>query len=338
MEKIQNQQPLISVIVPVYNVENYLPACLDSLLAQTWKNFEVIAINDGSPDNCGKILEEYARRDVRVQVFLKENGGVSAARNFGMEKAAGTYIAFVDPDDLVYPCYLEWMYEAAVEKQVRMVQCDFCDLPEDVTIEQMPQPSKPPVCQTFTREEFSFSGSRPNGRGNCWLGLYHRSIVENLRFDEALHAGEDVLFVTQAKLAAGSIAVMDSKLYGYRQAENSQYRSEYKPQQYTEVEAWEKINKLVQSESENMRQLSEEYLLIACAHVYYRMQNSPYADIKLLKNVRKTAQKHKAAAWRIPNYKLREKGKVLMLIYIPYLGIVLWKCGNAVKQIVRKNF
>ena len=102
---------LISVIVPVYNVEKYLPACLDSLLAQTYPDFELLCVNDGSPDGSQAILEQYAQKDSRVRVFCKENGGVSAARNFGLEQARGTYISFMDADDLVVPQYLERLLE-----------------------------------------------------------------------------------------------------------------------------------------------------------------------------------------------------------------------------------
>ena len=102
------EQPLISVIVPVYKVEKYLPACLDSLLAQTYQNFELLLVDDGSPDKCWEILQQYAAQDARVCIFRKENGGVSSARNFGLEQARGEYICFVDSDDLVLPQYLEW--------------------------------------------------------------------------------------------------------------------------------------------------------------------------------------------------------------------------------------
>lgn len=95
------EQPLISVIVPVYKVEKYLPACLDSLLAQTYQNFELLLVDDGSPDKCWEILQQYAAQDARVCIFRKENGGVSSARNFGLEQARGEYICFVDSDDLV---------------------------------------------------------------------------------------------------------------------------------------------------------------------------------------------------------------------------------------------
>ena len=90
------KSPLISVIVPVYKVEKYLPACLDSLLAQTYRNFELIVVNDGSPDDCWQIMQRYAAQDARVRIFNKENGGVSSARNFGLDVARGEYIGFVD--------------------------------------------------------------------------------------------------------------------------------------------------------------------------------------------------------------------------------------------------
>ena len=106
------KSPLISVIVPVYKVEKYLPACLDSLLAQTYRNFELIVVNDGSPDDCWQIMQRYAAQDARVRIFNKENGGVSSARNFGLDVARGEYIGFVDSDDFVLPQYLEWLYDA----------------------------------------------------------------------------------------------------------------------------------------------------------------------------------------------------------------------------------
>ena len=91
--------PELSVVVPIYDVEDYLPECLDSLIGQTFKNLEIICVNDGSPDNCIEILREYERKDSRIIVIDKPNGGVSSARNVGMRAAKGEYLTFVDPDD-----------------------------------------------------------------------------------------------------------------------------------------------------------------------------------------------------------------------------------------------
>ena len=98
---------MVSVIVPVYKVEPFLRRCVDSLLSQTYQNLEIILVDDGSPDRCGQICDEYAAQDARVKVIHKENGGVSSARNAGIEAAAGEYVTFVDSDDWVEP----WAYQ-----------------------------------------------------------------------------------------------------------------------------------------------------------------------------------------------------------------------------------
>ena len=99
--------PLISVIAPVYNVKKYLPEFLDSMLAQTYQNFELLLVDDGSTDAGLEVLQCYAAQDARLRIFCKENGGVSSARNFGLGQARGEYICFVDSDDLVLPQYLD---------------------------------------------------------------------------------------------------------------------------------------------------------------------------------------------------------------------------------------
>ena len=107
---------LISIIVPIYNVENYLRQCLDSIQNQTYQNFECLLINDGSPDNSADICREYLEKDSRFKYFEKENGGVSSARNLGIECSGGTYITFIDADDWVDSDYLEVLYNALIDE------------------------------------------------------------------------------------------------------------------------------------------------------------------------------------------------------------------------------
>ena len=101
------EKDLISVIVPVYKVEKYLEKCIESIIKQTYTNLQIILVDDGSPDNCGKICDEYAKKDSRIEVIHKINGGLSDARNVGINRANGRYIGFVDSDDYVEPDYLE---------------------------------------------------------------------------------------------------------------------------------------------------------------------------------------------------------------------------------------
>lgn len=110
---MNNSKPTISVIVPVYNAEKYLHRCVDSILSQTFTDFEVLLINDGSTDTSGVICDEYAQKDARVRVFHKENGGVSSARNVGIKNMRGLYSIHVDSDDWVEPSYLKDLYSCA---------------------------------------------------------------------------------------------------------------------------------------------------------------------------------------------------------------------------------
>lgn len=116
--------PIISIIVPIYNTEKYIRKCLDSILAQTHTNWEAILIDDGSPDNCGMICDEYAQKDKRFKVIHQENGGVVKARNKGIKIASGTYLAFVDSDDYIEPTMLEEMLLSATKQGLDIVWCD----------------------------------------------------------------------------------------------------------------------------------------------------------------------------------------------------------------------
>lgn len=117
--------PKISVITPVYNVENYLRKCVDSILAQTFTDFELFIVDDGSSDECGKIADEYEKKDFRIYVIHKENGGAPSARNAGIEKATGEYYYFPDPDDWIEPTYLQALYDKAVNTGAELVISGF---------------------------------------------------------------------------------------------------------------------------------------------------------------------------------------------------------------------
>lgn len=116
--------PKVSVIVPVYNVESYLEKCLESLVNQTLKDIEIIIVNDGSPDNSQKIIDRYTKKCKNIKAYLKENGGLSDARNYGLKKASGKYIAFLDSDDYVTTDMYESMYKKAISGNFDMVVCD----------------------------------------------------------------------------------------------------------------------------------------------------------------------------------------------------------------------
>ena len=180
----------ISVIVPVYNVEQYLPQCLDSIINQTYKDLEIICVDDGSPDNSGKILDEYAKKDNRIKVIHQENGGLSEARNTGLDNATGDWISFVDSDDYVALDYYETMIKAVKENGADVVQCGHS------------------VFSTQVDKTFSYKTKTVEGfiniiknlkRGYVWNKLWKAELIQknNLRFYPKIYI-EDILFSIMA--------------------------------------------------------------------------------------------------------------------------------------------
>ena len=127
---------LISVIVPIYNVEKYLNRCVDSIINQTYKNLEIILVDDGSPDNCGKICDEYAKKDKRIKVIHKKNGGLSDARNAGIDLAKGKYIGFVDSDDYIEKDMYSYLYNLVLENNAQISICNWYEVNENERIDK----------------------------------------------------------------------------------------------------------------------------------------------------------------------------------------------------------
>ena len=176
---------LISIIVPIYNVESYLRMCLDSIEHQTYSNIEVLLINDGSPDSSGEICQEYVARDSRFRYFEKENGGLSDARNYGIERSNGMYLTFVDSDDWVEPTYIDDMYQAALKNDSEIVVSNYTqfDVKEnhylvhvwddyyEETYERKELINRLPLLE---RRDYSFITS--------WGILFSRSLFDNIQF------------------------------------------------------------------------------------------------------------------------------------------------------------
>lgn len=199
--------PTISVIVPVYNVEKYLRCCVDSILAQTFTDIEVLLVDDGSTDSSGAICDEYAKIDNRVRVFHKANGGVSSARNLGLDEATGKWIMFVDSDDKVAPQICECLLEYAEEGILPT-----CPLGKWVEEEIELTDSKDILTTTYTIERFDkVPAPGPVAK------LYERQIIgNNLRFNNNFSFAEDAIFNYQYYQKIKGFTIVQSKMYFYR--------------------------------------------------------------------------------------------------------------------------
>lgn len=182
----------ISVIVPIYNTEKYLKKCVDSILSQTYRNLEVVLVDDGSTDGSGKICDEYAENDARVRVIHKENGGLSSARNAGLDAATGDFIAFVDSDDRISPDIYEKMACALGDEKDVIANCMYVREDEDGKI----FPSSVPHTEdeSLSSEQLLCELLMHTGDVSACTKLYPREVLENLRFPEGI-LNEDFVFM-----------------------------------------------------------------------------------------------------------------------------------------------
>ncbi|MBR0353401.1 MAG: glycosyltransferase [Oscillospiraceae bacterium] len=227
--------PKISIIVPVYKVEPYLRRCVDSILAQTFKDFELILVDDGSPDTCGKICDEYAEIDPRIHAIHQENGGLSAARNAGIdwsfEKSSSSWIAFVDSDDWVHPDYLKYLYRAAVENDVKISICDY--------EETEGQETELPCFYKADRINWESIFIHNNVRAVvAWNKLYAKELFDSIRFPVGkLHEDE---FLTYRLLdTADTVVFIPLALYYYFQNPEGITKSAFSLKRMDSLEALE---------------------------------------------------------------------------------------------------
>lgn len=215
----------LSIIIPIYNIEGYLPTCLNSILQQDFSDYELLLINDGSTDSSGKICDEFALKNDHIRVFHKENAGVSAARNLGLEKAEGKWICFIDGDD-------------QIEKDSLKTLMDYADLndPELLIARSfhyengVKKQEKYPFDNSFLNN--SYGGyelivSKSYKRGSVWGGIFNRSFLNKnqIRFPISLKNGEDSIFISLCHLYAKRLFFIDVDFYLVTEREGSASRS-----------------------------------------------------------------------------------------------------------------
>ena len=218
----KSDKPLISVVVPVYKVEPYLKKCVESILAQTYSNLEIILVDDGSPDNCGKICDYFKQKDPRVTVIHKSNGGLSSARNAGIENAHGEYIGFVDSDDAIEPYMYEKLYQAIQRDKTKLAVCAVNYVYEDGKILRKPGIGRDKIFD-FAQAMIEMNLHRLFDMAT-WSKLYHRDLFEKLRFPVG-KLSEDYYVMFRILDRAQKISYVDVACYNYLQRKNSVTRS-----------------------------------------------------------------------------------------------------------------
>lgn len=209
------RQHLISVIIPVYNTADYIERCLDSIINQSYKLLEIICINDGSTDSSLTILKQYSKRDSRIKVVSKKQGGVSSARNEGLRIASGDYIAFIDSDDWIHNKYFEYLIDA-VEKDGDIAICRYKkvnDFSDDVVVNTSCIKTEITNIEEAVADDYV--------KSQIWGRIYKKAIIDQITFSTGINIGEDTEFNLKSMLKAKKIVLIESPLYYYFVRNNS---------------------------------------------------------------------------------------------------------------------
>lgn len=271
-------EPKISIILPVYNVEKYLERCVESLINQTHKNIEIILVDDGSKDNSGKLCDELAQRDSRIVVYHKENGGLSDARNYGIDKSTSDYVGFVDSDDFVD----EDMYEILLANLLKYdSEISFCRL-NDVYNDEIKKDNTENNPYLMTSEQAIkmvleakiFSVTAVNK-------LYKKSLFDQIRFDKGKIA-EDAFIMVDLLSRCEKIAATEAKKYYYMHRENSITTQKFTPKFLNVIEAYEKNAKIVSDKYPDLKYQADTRICWAYFYVLDRLlKDEEYKDEKL---------------------------------------------------------
>ncbi|WP_051209955.1 glycosyltransferase [Gelidibacter mesophilus] len=281
---------LISIIVPVYNVEKFIDRCIQSILNQTYKNLEIILINDGSTDESGSICDQYALKDNRVVVYHIVNGGSSIARNLGLKKSRGEYIGFVDSDDWVKPNMFNELLKFALENDLKVVETNFTTshITEENSIPENP------VGGRIEERIIALKRIISNTGFSVWRRLYHRSILKNRFFIEnVLH--QDVYYTIDILNEISYLGYIEIPLYVYNdQNLTSVIRSNYSIKKLNSINAGSYVVENTLQYNDEIQDLAKQYLLEFLTYHYDGLTRNNELDKagKHRKNIRKIMKKN----------------------------------------------
>ena len=327
----------ISIIVPVYNIEHYLPRCLDSILSQTHRNIEVIVVDDGSTDNSAYVIKKYAKKDSRVIPLFKKNSGVSDTRNKALDKATGEYIGFVDGDDYIEPNMFAILLDNALKYEADISHCGY----------QMVFPSR--VDYYFNtgtlREQDNRQGLRDLMSGNnlvepgIWNKLYTREVIGKTRMAVDIKINEDYLFNVEVFRNARKSVFEDRPLYHYILRKNSAATSNITEKKlFDGITVRERILRLFENKDKELYHMALSGLLINNISLYRTLVTNKTAKkfsdkkSKVKADIRKQYAKAKTEGILTKRIKM----DCFLIFYLPFAYRWLYKCYFAFSKSDRK--
>lgn len=313
--------PLVSIIVPCYNVEHYLPKCIDSILNQTYKNLEVWLVDDGSPDKCGAICDEYAKKDTRIKVIHKKNGGLADARNVALDVMTGEYVVCVDSDDYISPTHIEGLYHL-IEKYGADVSVNtFCSFYEGASPHPSPKSAKDWVLDGLHATEMMFY--QENFDNTAWGKMYKASLFYGIRYPKGL-LFEDLPTTYRLLLKANKVVFNDEQSYFYLLRSNSIEGAAFSPHK---LDSGLQLMALMDKDRDKLQPIIKSYNCRMVSFVFYLLLQMPERYV----HRKDFEERIRKVRWSVlMDGRARKKARVACLISFVGFGIVQ-KVFNKVK-------
>ncbi|WP_407725166.1 glycosyltransferase [Ruminococcus sp. JL13D9] len=310
------ENPLISIIVPIFNVEAYLNRCVESIVNQTYQKLEIILVDDGSPDNCPRMCDDWAKKDSRIKVIHKENGGLSDARNAGMKITTGEYISFIDSDDYIETCMIEILYEA-----IKKYDCDIASCRVRIVMDD--KPSIPLTSAIDNKKVFDNSLQSMedliNGKHllqTVWNKLYRKKTIENIEFP-INKINEDEFWTWKAIANSKRVVCVNSILYNYylRSGSIMQGGINYSPMPVLEAK-YERL-KFIETNMPALRNVARVDLLNTCLFQALRSKRLLQRDDnqRYFKEIKKIANQCCPDIEYVKSLKLKKRLRVISLCH-----------------------
>lgn len=309
----ETTEPLISIVVPIYKVEKYLNRCVDSILNQTYHNIEVILVDDGSPDQCGVICDEYQKKDTRIKVIHKKNGGLSDARNAGIKIAHGEYITCIDSDDFISPVFLENLWTAMKKSKCEIATSWFVDYYEG---DKIPKAQKLDIkdIQVLNREEFYERLLYQDGvEVSAWGKLYKANLFQGVEYPVG-KLYEDIPTTYRLVEKTTRIAVIPNVDYFYFQRKTSIAQAKFSIAKMDAIRYMNDFKNFITVNYPSLKKAAECRYFSTVCNIVFQIKDTNYENerIMLWKEIKKY---RKSIAF---NSSARKKAKVAAII--SYLG------------------
>lgn len=326
----KSSEILVSIIVPIYNVEEYLDKCIKSLVKQTYKNIEILLIDDGATDNSGIICDKWHDEDVRIHVYHIENSGVSFARNLGLREAKGEYISFVDPDDYVEENFIEVLLNLIVNNE--------CDMAIINLIEKYPNGYEKKLGyrtenKLLNRQDFLNHLCEKNSykSGPC-NKIYSRKVIveNNIFFDEGIYYGEDLYFIAQfAEKCNRFYYDFDEYLYCYYCREESATRTTFNYKTATFIKACDELIRIFTENNVDSGIIKNKYIFYYFFSLYCLEDKDNYSK----QEYKKICKKYMKDVLKSKKVLFSEKVTILGIVYLPKT----MKFLRDIKLFIRRN-